>query len=44
MKPTDKEIEIIEDIDFRNAFNAMQQVAFWHVMNMFHTPDVDLME
>jgi len=32
------------DIDFRNAFNAMSQAALWHVMNMFHIPDVDLLE
>jgi len=32
------------DIDFRNAFNAMSRAAFWHVMNMFHIPDVDLLE
>jgi len=32
------------DIDFRNAFNAMSQAALWHVMNIFHTPDVDLLE
>ena len=32
------------DIDFRNAFNTMSQAALWHVMNMFHIPDVDLLE
>jgi len=32
------------DIDFRNAFNAMSQAALWHVMNMFHIPDVDILE
>ena len=32
------------DIDFRNAFNTMSQAALWHLMNMFHTPDVDLLE
>jgi len=32
------------DIDFRNACNAMSQAALWHVMNMFHIPDVDLLE
>jgi len=32
------------DIDFKNAFNAMSQAALWHVMNMFHLPDVDLLE
>ena len=32
------------DIDFRNAFNAMSQAALWHVMTMFHIPDVDLLE
>jgi len=32
------------DIDFRNAFNAMSKAALWHVMNMFHIPDVDLLE
>jgi len=32
------------DIDFRNAFNEMSQAALWHVMNMFHIPDVDLLE
>jgi len=32
------------DINFRDAFFAMSQAALWHVMNMFHTPDVDLLE
>ena len=32
------------DIDFRNAFNAMSQAALWHVMNIFHIPDVDLLQ
>jgi len=32
------------DIDFRNDFNAMSQAAVWHVMNIFHMPDVDLLE
>jgi len=32
------------DIDFRNAFNAMSQVALWHVMIMFYIPDADLLE
>ena len=32
------------DIDLRNAFNAMLQAALWHVMNMFHILDVDLLE
>jgi hypothetical protein len=32
------------DIDFRNAFNTMSQTALWHVINMFHIPDVDLLE
>jgi len=32
------------DIDFRDAFNAMSQAALWHVMNMFHIPDNDLLE
>jgi len=32
------------DVGFRNAFYAMSQAAFWHVMNMFHIPDVDLLE
>jgi len=32
------------DIDFRNTFNAMTQAALWRVMNMFHIPDVDLLE
>jgi len=32
------------DIDFRNALNAILQAALWHVMNMFHIPDVDLLE
>jgi len=31
------------DIDFRIAFNAISQAAFWHVMNMIHMPDVDLL-
>ena len=32
------------DIDFRNSFDAMLQVALWHVMNIFHKTDVDLLE
>jgi len=32
------------DIDFRNAFNATSQASLWHVMKMFHLPDVDLLE
>jgi len=45
MKPTDKESESIEStLTFKNAFNAMSQAALWHVMNMFHIPDVDLLE
>ena len=32
------------DIDFKNAFNAISQAVLWHVMNMFHIPDVDLLE
>ena len=32
------------DIDLKNAFNAMSPAGLWHVMNMFHIPDVDLME
>jgi hypothetical protein len=32
------------DINFRNTFNAMSQAALWHVMNMFHIPDVALLE
>jgi len=32
------------DIDFRNTFNAMSQAALWHLINMFHIPDVDLLE
>ena len=32
------------NIDFRNVFNTMPQAALWQVMNMFHIPDVDLME
>ena len=32
------------DINFRNAFNAMSQAGLWHVMNMVHIPDVDLLE
>jgi len=32
------------DIDFRNALNALSQADLWHVMNMFHIPDVDLLE
>jgi len=34
------------DIDFRNAFNSMlrSQAALWHVMQIFHLPDVDLLE
>jgi len=32
------------DVDFRNVFNATSQAALWHFMNMFHTPDVDLLE
>ena len=34
----------VYDINFRNAFNVMSQAAFWHVMNMFHIPEVDLLE
>ena len=32
------------DIDIWNAFNAMSQAALWHVTNMFHLPDVDLLK
>jgi len=32
------------NIDFRNAFHAMSQAALWHVMTIFYTPDVDLLE
>jgi len=32
------------DIDFRNAFNAISWAALWHVMNILHIPDVDLIE
>ena len=32
------------DIDFKNAFNAMSQAAFWQVVRMFKIPDVDLLE
>jgi len=32
------------DIDIKNAFNAISQAALWHVMHMFHIPDVDLLE
>ena len=32
------------DMEMRNAFNTMSQAALWHVMNMFHMPDVDLLE
>ena len=32
------------DIHFGHAFNAMSQAALWHVMNMFHISDVDLLE
>ena len=32
------------DIDFRNAFNAMSQAALWHVMNIFHIPDIESLE
>ena len=32
------------EIDIRNAFNAMLQAGLWHVMNMFHILDVDLLE
>ena len=32
------------DIDFGNTFNAMSQAALLHVMNMFHIPDVYLLE
>jgi len=28
----------------RNAFNAISQAAFSHVMNKFYIPDVDLLE
>jgi len=32
------------DIDFRNAFNTMSKAGLWHVMNMFHIPDVELLK
>ena len=32
------------NIDFRYVFNTMPQAALWHVMNMFHIQDVDLLE
>jgi len=32
------------DINFRNTFYAMSQAALWHAMNMFHIPDVDLLQ
>ena len=32
------------DINFRNVFNAMSQAVLWHMMNMFHIPDVELLE
>ena len=47
MKPADKESDSIESTstsELWNAFNAISQAAPWHVMNMFHIPDVDLLE
>jgi len=32
------------DVDFRNVFNALSQAALLHVTNMFHIPDIDLLE
>ena len=32
------------DIDFRNAYNSMNQAALWAVMRAFGIPDVDLLE
>ena len=32
------------DIDFRNAYNSMNQAALWAVMRAFQIPDVDLLE
>jgi len=32
------------DINFRSAFNAISQAALWLVMNIFHIPDVNLLE
>ena len=32
------------DVDFKNAFNSMNQSALWQVMRKLHIPDVDLLE
>jgi len=44
MKPTDKESESIE-LTLTSEIPSIQCHMFlWHVMNMFHIPDVDLLE
>ena len=32
------------DSGFRNALKAMSEAALWHMMTMFHIPDVELLE
>jgi len=32
------------ELDFSNTFNARLQAARWREMNMFHIPDIDLVE
>jgi len=32
------------NLDFRHALDAMSQAALWHMMNIFHIPDVDLLK
>jgi hypothetical protein len=31
------------DVDFRNAFNSMNQAALWKIMQEYNIPDVDLL-
>ena len=46
MKPTDKESKSIESTltSEKPSMQSRLQAALWHVMNMFHIPDVDLLE
>jgi hypothetical protein len=32
------------DVDFKNAFNAMNQAALWKIMESYNIPDVDLLK
>ena len=44
MKPTDKESESIE-LTLTSEIPSIQCYRFlWHVMNIFHIPDIDLLE